>query len=86
MLGMNEQNPDDKLTIDELERQHGWMIKNLEGKASKKIKRSEFLEMVDDPDIEMVGIHHESREAWLKSQGYEITRENMVNTDLTSKG
>ena len=83
---MDDLDLNEKLTLDELERYHGWMVKDAKAKPNKKMTRGEFLAMVDDPKVEMVGIHHDSRELWLKNNGYDVTRANMLNTDLKSKG
>ena len=50
---------------------------------AKEVSKDEFDELAASPD-NFVGTDHEAREAWLKENGHEVTRENMMDVSLPS--
>jgi hypothetical protein len=70
-------------TIGDFERERNIMVRGADPK--KTVTADEFDKLVGPHFENAVGIMHEDREAWLKEQGYEVTRENMMDVALPNK-
>jgi hypothetical protein len=51
---------------------------------SKEVTQEEFDELVSNPS-DFKGVFHEDRAKFLKNNGYDATRANMLNADLSAK-
>lgn len=71
-----------KKLITTLEKEHGIMlIGSIDVK--RKYSDDEFTVLLADSKTEYVGVNHEDRVEFLKNNGYEVTRENMTNPELS---
>lgn len=67
-------------TIEQLEREYNIMTTQ-EKDLSKKVSEDEFKEIISSGKF--VGVDFKQREKFLKDNGYKLTRENMINADLS---
>lgn len=67
-----------KDTVEFWEKERGCII--ISRKPTDSMTEQEFLDL---PMYERLGVDHDSRVKFLKANGYEVTRENMVNADLS---
>lgn len=66
------------------EKEFGVIIQNVDQKKlSEKVTQDEFSALLSD--VVYVGVNHEHRKEFLEANGYEVTRENMSNPDLSAK-
>lgn len=73
-------------TIAEWEREHGIMFKDARKyPGNKKLTDEEFRELYSTNPDDWTGVNHEDREKWLKANGYELTRANMMDATLSTK-
>ncbi|CAB4152049.1 hypothetical protein UFOVP585_49 [uncultured Caudovirales phage] len=73
-----------KKTFEEWEIVRGMYASDLERhKTDNDITLEEFTKIVEDNMSEFVGVHLEDRLEFLKANGYETTRENLINADLS---
>lgn len=54
-------------------------------KGKDKITREEFLELSDKNPNGFLGVDYPVRVKFLKDNGYEVTRDNLINPNLSSK-
>jgi hypothetical protein len=52
---------------------------------SKRYSEEEMDELLASDPTKYVGVDHEDRTKFLKDNGYDVTRENMVNSDLSAR-
>lgn len=69
-----------KKTIKDWELEKGFIVRGAQ--PMTKLTEQEF---DDIPAGEKVGVNHKDRVQFLKDNGYEVTRENMINVDLGAK-
>lgn len=69
-----------KKTIKDWEQEKGVIVRGAQ--PLTKLTEQEFN---DIPDGEKTGVNHKDRIQFLKDNGYEVTRENMINTELGAK-
>lgn len=75
-----------KKTFEEWERAKGLMAYNLSKfKTSKLLDEGEFNAIVEGNFSEFHGVDYKKRLAFLEKNGYEVTRENLINPELSSK-
>ena len=67
-----------KDTVEYWEKERGCIIPSL--KPTDSMTEQEFLAL---PMTSRLGVDHESRIKFLKDNGYEVTRENMINSELS---
>lgn len=67
-------------TIAEWEKEKGMLLPSR--KPTEKISEDDFNAI---PLDDKIGVDHESRVKFLKDNGYEVTRENMVDSELSAK-
>jgi hypothetical protein len=67
-------------TIGELEKQRGVIL--VGANPNQKMSQEQF-DAIDIKD--KVGVDHKARVAFLEANGYKVTRENMINPDLSVK-
>lgn len=65
-------------TIGDFEKERNFIIRGADPK--QKITEEEIAAI---PLKDKIGVHHDVRIAFLKANGYEVTRENMVNSELS---
>lgn len=70
-----------KKSIAEFEKEKGLIFKNIKD-DSKKITEDEFNKMIEDINS-WVGVDYALRLAFLKDNGYEVNRENLINSSLS---
>lgn len=71
-----------KLLVTTLEKRQGVIITG-DFDLSQKMTEDEFAELIRNEKVEYVGVDHEFRVNFLKNNGYEVNRENMVDLSLT---
>jgi predicted nucleotidyltransferase len=69
-------------TLGEWEKERGFILQD--GNVNKKYTEAEVDELLLTP--KSVGVDHEGRTEFLKSNGYDVTRANMVDPTLSAKG
>lgn len=73
-----------KNTVEYWEKKQGKIILNTDDiNLLEKMTIEEFTDLADKNMYSPVD--YSFREKWLRDNGYEVTRENMVNADLTPK-
>ena len=75
---MSDKKPETK-TLKQWETQAG-VITPGDPALNQKLTKEEFRVLYNDPNT--VGVDHDFRTQWLKENGYEVTRENMINVGL----
>lgn len=73
----------ERKTVEELEKEENVVLPN--ANLKDKMTVEEFRKMCSDEKVEVVGVHHEDRVKFLKDNGYAVTRENMVNSELSAQ-
>lgn len=77
---------DQSKTIAEWEREKGVMFLDArKHPVNKKVTEDEFMEILQTSEGEYRGVTHDDREKWLKDNGYDVTRANMLDPDLLPK-
>jgi hypothetical protein len=74
-----------KKSLETLEKQFGLMLTGDDVDTKAQYTDEEFTALLNDPKTTFVGVHHEDRIAFLKDNGHEVTRENMVDVHLPAK-
>ncbi len=75
---------DKKVSVKDSEVEANIMLNTDEERVlNSKLTREEWDALV--AKLGYVGVSHADRKAWLKANGYEITRENMRDPNLSSK-
>jgi len=73
----------DTKTIEEWEQESNLMVRNLgKRKLTDKVTKQEFF--ADHPDNHL-GVRIEDRKRFLEANGYQVTRENMMDSDLSAE-
>lgn len=73
-------------TFTELERQHGLLFPDSEKyPLDKKMTVAEFRELIANNPLDFAGVNFEDREKFLRENDYEVTRENMIDRELSAK-
>lgn len=74
---------DKKKTVAKWEEQFGLLFTNATTDLSEKLTIDEFTERISKPEeYPHVGIALKERTAWLKYNGYDVTRENLADSEL----
>lgn len=68
--------------IEQYEREYNLVLSDVKD-PSQKVSESEFKEMVST--LKFVGVDFEQREQFLKDNGYDVTRENLIDPTLSVK-
>ena len=76
---MAQEQTSETLTMAEWESKSGLMFKDYV--PNKKLTTDEVAQLRIDG--ETVGVDRQYREQWLKDNGYEVTRENLMDVSLT---
>lgn len=71
---------ENKRTVQQWEREQGIMFLGDDVKPKSKISGLQFREMAAENNH--VAVDYPAREQFLKDNGYEVTRENLLNNDL----
>lgn len=66
-------------SLSEWEQQKGWIIPSIS--PDKKMTEEEF-DLI--PSEHKHGVDHKTRVAFLKKNGYAVTRDNMLNSNLST--
>jgi hypothetical protein len=74
--------PKEKKTYGEFEREYNVML-NKDLGESRVVTRGTF--MANSEKHGYIGVHHDERREWLITNGYDVTRKNMVDADLPTK-
>ena len=75
-----------KLTFEQWEEKIGIISDHFDPKTKdNKLTEDEFRELAMPTNDSFRGVMHEDRIKFLKDNGYELTRENMCNPDLSAK-
>lgn len=68
------------MKVSELEKKYNCIVKDL--KPDGSISEKEFLQI---PITDKTGVNHSDRIKFLKDNGYEVTRENMIDSSLSAR-
>lgn len=75
----------DKKKFSEWEVEKGFLVRDADTKQlNEKLTEQEFMDKVVVDDRMPFSIHWESRVQFLKDNGYEVTRENLGNVELSA--
>lgn len=69
-------------TIEQHERDHKIVLTGITN-PKDKMSLDDFREVVKSGKF--IGVDHEQREQFLKENGYEVNRENLIDTSLSTK-
>jgi len=73
----------DTKTIEEWEQESNLMVRNLgKRKLTDKVTKQEFFAGYPDNHL---GVRIEDRKRFLEANGYQVTRENMMDSDLSAE-
>lgn len=73
-------------SFEEWEKQKGIFAYSLSKyKSSKQMSEEEFDALVERDRVDFHGVDYKARVEFLTKNGYEVTRENLVNSDLSAK-
>jgi len=70
-------------TIKELEIAYGVVVKDIKVDPNTNITVEEFEELILTGKT--VGVNHEDRVNFLQDNGYKVTRENLIDPELSAK-
>lgn len=74
---------DQKKTLSQLERERGVIIQG--ASANRKFTDEEFNAFLAETDsANIIGCNHEDREKFLRANGYEVNRKNMIDSELSA--
>lgn len=76
----------DTKTIEQHERERNLMARDRKKyPADKKLTDDEFTEIFTGDINNFVGVNHEDRIEFLKTNGYPVTHENMIDSELSAQ-
>lgn len=70
----------EKKIVAEWEKELGQFL-NGDVAGNKQVTQDEFIELTQEQGF--IGVNYELRVEWLKENGYDVTRENLTNSDLS---
>ena len=73
----------DTKTLEEWEKERGFLHVDPKVDLKQKFTEQEIIDLMATYDIK--GVDHESRKEFLEENGYKVTRENMLNSELSAK-
>lgn len=73
---------DEKKSIEQWERERG-LVLNGNGDPSMEVTNQQFTALLTRHGF--VGVNHADRENWLRDNGYEINRANLINSQLSTR-
>lgn len=75
-----------KLTFEEWEKERGTFYKKADDKMlEEQLTEAEFIEKVDISDVNWTGVSYKDRVQFLTANGYEVTRENLFDRELSAR-
>lgn len=78
----------EKFTVSELEKKTNFMVKDTKKyPLNKQYTLAEYEDLVRLPEThhDFIEVDQEARVKYLKDNGYDVTRENMIDGDLPAK-